>query len=87
MKALAIGLLAVIVLGSGDLTGAANELGYNPPAKIILAECDQNAMRICLQQWDFCSQICRSGDATSQQICWTGCTTRYVHCKTAADCR
>jgi hypothetical protein len=53
MKVLAIGLLAIIALGSGDLTVSANELRYNPPAKIILAECDQSAMRICRQQWDY----------------------------------
>ena len=87
MKVLAIGLLAIIALGSGGVTGSANELGCNPPGKIILAECDQSAMQICLQQWDFCSEICRSGDAASQQTCWTGCTNRYIHCKIAADCR
>ena len=87
MKVLAIGLLAIIALWSGDVRSSANELRYNPPAKIILAECDQNAMQICRQDWDYCSDICKSGDAASQQTCWTGCVTRYNHCKIAADCR
>jgi hypothetical protein len=45
MKVLAIGLLAIIALGRGDLTGSANELGYNPPAKIVLVGCDENAIK------------------------------------------
>ena len=87
MKVLAIGVLAMIAFGSGEMTGSANELRQSQPAKIILAECDQDAMQICRQQWDYCSDLCRSGDAASQQTCWTGCTNRYIHCKTAADCR
>jgi len=86
MKVLAIGLLAIIALATGDLAGSATEIKGNPPANIIFAECDQNAMQICRQMWDTCSDICKSGDAASQQTCWTGCTNRYIHCKTAADC-
>jgi len=87
MKVLAVGLLAIIALGSGDLTGSAKEITHTSPAKIILAECDQNAMQICQQDWNYCSDICKSGDSASQQTCWTGCTNRYIHCKIAADCR
>jgi hypothetical protein len=46
MRVLAVGLLSIIALGSGNLTGSASELRYNPPAKIFLAECDQSAMQI-----------------------------------------
>jgi hypothetical protein len=35
MKVPAIGLLAIISLGSGELTGSANELRYTLPEKII----------------------------------------------------
>jgi hypothetical protein len=88
MKVRAIGLLAVIALGSGDLTACANELRYNPRPKVILVECDQNAMQICRQQWDYCSDICNGdADVIHQQTCWTGCVNRYNHCKIASDCR
>jgi hypothetical protein len=51
-------------------------------------ECDQNAMQICRQQWDYCSNICSSdADVVHQQTCWTACVSRYTHCKIAADCR
>ena len=60
MKVLAIGLLAVIALGGGDLTASANELRYNPRLKIILVACDEDAMQICRQQWDYCADICTS---------------------------
>jgi hypothetical protein len=88
MRVLAVGLLSIIALGSGNLTGSANELRYNPPAKIFLAECDQSAMQICRQMWNYCSDICRSdSDPDHQQTCWTGCVNRYNHCTIAADCR
>jgi hypothetical protein len=51
------------------------------------SECDQNAMQICRQNWDYCSDICVTGDAQSQQTCWTGCVNRYNHCKIASACR
>jgi hypothetical protein len=47
MKVLLIGLLAVIALGRGELTASANELRYTPSPKMILVECDQNAIQIC----------------------------------------
>jgi hypothetical protein len=88
MRVLAVSLLSIIALASGDLTGSANEVRYNPPAKIILAECDQSAMQICRQMWNTCSDICQSdSDPDHQQTCWTGCVNRYNHCKIAADCR
>jgi hypothetical protein len=88
MKVLAIGLLAIIALGSGDLTASINELRYNPDPKIILVACDQNTMQICRQQWNYCSEICNSdADVGHQQTCWTGCVNRYNHCKIAADYR
>ena len=88
MKVLAIGLLPIIALGGGELTASANELRYNPRPNLILVECDQNAMQICRQQWDYCSDICNSdSDVVHQQTCWTGCVNRYNHCKIAADCR
>ena len=87
MKVRAIGLLSIIALGSGNLTGSGNELKYNPPARIILVECDQNAMQIYRQQWNYCSDICVTGDAQSQQTCWTGCVNRYNHCGIASNCR
>jgi hypothetical protein len=68
MKALAIGLLAIIALGSGELTASANEQGYNPRPKIILVECDQNAMEICRQQWNYCSNICTIAPARPQTL-------------------
>jgi hypothetical protein len=51
------------------------------------SECDQNAMQICRQQWDICSDICVTGDIQSQQTCWTGCVNRYNHCRIASSCR
>ena len=87
MKVLAIGLPAIIALWSGDLAASANELGYTPRPNIFLVECDQNAMQICRQQWDYCSNICTSGDDASRETCWTGCINRYNHCKIASDCR
>jgi hypothetical protein len=87
MKVLAIGLLAIIALGRGDLTASANDLRYNPHATIILVECDQSAMQICRQQWDYCSDICTGSTGAAADTCWTGCVNRYNHCKIAADCR
>jgi hypothetical protein len=87
MKALAIGLLAIIALGIGDLTASANEPENNPRPKIILVECDQSAMQICRQQWDYCSNICTGSTGATADTCWTGCINRYNHCKIAADCR
>ena len=69
MKVLAAGLLAIIALGSGDLTGSTNEMRYNRPENIILTACDQNAMQICRRNWNICSNICRSGGAVHQQTC------------------
>ena len=68
MKVLAIGVMAIIALGSGDLRASANELRYNPRPKIILVEYVQNATQICRQQWDYCSDICNSdADLVHQQ--------------------
>ena len=86
MKVLAIGLLAIIALGSGGPTGSANEPRYNPPAKIILAGCDQSAYQICRQQWNICSDICQGSTGAVAETCWTGCVNRYKHCKIASSC-
>ena len=51
------------------------------------SECDQDAMQICRQQWGICSDVCVTGDAQSQQTCWTGCVNRYNHCGIASNCR
>ena len=86
LKSTFVGLLALTAASDAFTQG--NELGYNPPAKIILAECDQNAMQICRQQWNYCSDICNSdADPDHQQTCWTGCVNRYNHCRIAADCQ
>jgi hypothetical protein len=70
--------------GSGaSKVGATAGAGAEPAAA---SECDQNAMQICRQNWDYCSDICKSGDDASQQTCWTGCTNRYNHCKIASGC-
>ena len=87
MKVLAIGLLVIVATANGDSTASANELGYNPPEKIILADCDENAMEICRQQWHYCSDICTGSTGATADTCWTGCVNRYRHCKIASDCR
>jgi hypothetical protein len=87
MKVAAIGLLAIITLGSGELTGSANELRYTLPEKIILVDCDENAMQICRQQWDICSNICTGSTGATADTCWTGCVVRYNHCKLSTGCR
>ena len=51
------------------------------------SECDQNAMQICRQQWDYCSDICTGSTGATADTCWTGCVNRYRHCKIASDCR
>ena len=87
MKVLAIGLLAIVAIANGDVTASANELRYSPSEKIILADCDENAMQICRQQWDYCSDICTGSTGATADTCWTGCVNRYRHCKIASDCR
>jgi hypothetical protein len=71
--------------GSGAPAAGATAGAEAEPA--IASECDQNAMQICRQQWDYCSDICVTGDTQSQQTCWTGCVNRYNHCKIASACR
>ena len=86
LKSIFVGLLALTA--ASDAFAQGKELGYNPPAKIILAECDQNTMQICRQQWNYCSDICSSdADPDHQQTCWPGCVNRYNHCRIAADCQ
>jgi hypothetical protein len=71
--------------GSGaPAVGATSGAEAEPAAA---SECNQNAMQICRQQWDYCSDICVAGDAQSQQTCSTGCVNRYNHCRIASDCR
>jgi hypothetical protein len=71
--------------GSGGSAAGATPGAEAEPA--AASECDQNAMQICRQQWGYCSDICVTGDAQSQQTCWTGCVNRYNHCKIASGCR
>ena len=76
MKVVAIGLLAIVAIANGDVTASANELRYNPPENIILADCDENAMQICRQQWQYCSDICTGSTGATADTCWTGCVSR-----------
>jgi hypothetical protein len=83
--------------GGRDYGSGANSSGSGAPAAGATAgaeaepaadsECDQNAMQIWRQQWDICGDICVTGDAQSQQTCWTGCVNRYNHCRIASSCR
>jgi hypothetical protein len=71
--------------GSG--TSAAGATAGPEAESAAASECDQNAMQICRQQWNICSDICVTGDTQSQQTCWTGCVNRYNHCRIASSCR
>jgi len=71
--------------GSGASAAGATEAAEADPA--AASECDQNAIEICRRQWDICSDICVTGDAQTQQTCWTGCVNRYNHCRIASSCR
>jgi len=72
---------------SGSGAPAAGATAGAEPEPAAASECDQNAMQICRQQWNICSDICVTGDAQSQQTCWTGCVNRYNHCRIASSCR
>ena len=84
LKSTFVGLLALTA--ASDAFAQGNELGYNPPAKIILAECDQNAMQICRQQWNYSSDICNSdADPANKRVGLVVYTDN--HCRIAADCQ
>jgi hypothetical protein len=74
--------------GSGaDYRGSGASAAGTEAEAAAASECNQSAMQICRQNWDYCSDICVTGGAQSQQTCWTGCVTRYNHCRIASGCR
>jgi hypothetical protein len=83
LKLTLVGLLAFTAAASDAFAQGSppNSVGGGP------GDAASGAAGISGQQWNICSDVCVTGDAQSQQTCWTGCVNRYRYCKVASDCR